>query len=287
MLYDKVRIGEWTNDLSKAIPVNGVDAGGVGGAAMYMQPAQISTAVMDFMKWFIDVTKEMAGASDAALGLANPTNTSAIIVLQKATAVPLNSIKRRFYQYVEDIGLIWLDFWTSKYTEYPTRNIEITVDGVKQVVPLDTELLQQVKLKLKIDVGPSTQWNEAAAVQTLDNLLQQQMITFVEYLKRLPNGLIPNKQGLIDDRESAEAQQQAQDKEFMYELMADKIDEILPTLSPEAQSQLKMLQRNDPKGYETQARQLIQHAGQQPRPYAYNVTEGGGGSEMSGMQTQL
>lgn len=287
VLYDKVRIGEWTNDLSKAIPVNGVDAGGVGGAAMYMQPAQISTAVMDFMKWFIDVTKEMAGASDAALGLANPTNTSAIIVLQKATAVPLNSIKRRFYQYVEDIGLIWLDFWTSKYTEYPTRNIEITVDGVKQVVPLDTELLQQVKLKLKIDVGPSTQWNEAAAVQTLDNLLQQQMITFVEYLKRLPNGLIPNKQGLIDDRESAEAQQQAQDKEFMYELMADKIDEILPTLSPEAQSQLKMLQRNDPKGYETQARQLIQHAGQQPRPYAYNVTEGGGGSEMSGMQSAI
>ncbi len=274
VLYDKVRIGEWTNDLSKAIPVNGVDTGGVGGAAMYMQPAQISTAVMDFMKWFIDITKEMAGASDAALGLANPTNTSAIIVLQKATAVPLNSIKRRFYKYVEDIGLIWLDFWTSKYTEYPVRDIEITVDGVKQIVPLDTQLLQQVKLKLKIDVGPSTQWNEAAAVQTLDNLLTQQAITFIEYLKRLPNGLIPDKQGLIDDRESAEAAQRAEEKQFLYEMMAGKMDEIMPTLPPEAQNQLKMLQRNDPAGYEQQAKQLIR---QQPRAYAYNVQEGGGG----------
>lgn len=278
VLYDKVRIGEWTNDLSKAIPVNGVDTGGVGGAAMYMQPAQISTAVMDFMKWFIDITKEMAGASDAALGLASPTNTSAIIVLQKATAVPLNSIKRRFYKYVEDIGLIWLDFWTSKYTEYPVKNIEITIDNVKQVVPLDTQLLQQVKLKLKIDVGPSTQWNEAAAVQTLDNLLTQQAITFIEYLKRLPNGLIPDKQGLIDNRESAEAQQRAEEKQFLYEMMAREMEQIEPTLPPEAQNQLKMLQRNDPAGYEQQAKQLIR---QQPRAYAYNVQEGGEGGGMS------
>jgi hypothetical protein len=154
------------------------------------------------------------------------------------------------------------------------RDIEITVDGVKQIVPLDTQLLQQVKLKLKIDVGPSTQWNEAAAVQTLDNLLTQQAITFIEYLKRLPNGLIPDKQGLIDDRESAEAAQRAEEKQFLYEMMAGKMDEIMPTLPPEAQNQLKMLQRNDPAGYEQQAKQLIR---QQPRAYAYNVQEGGGG----------
>ncbi len=283
VLYDKTRMGEWTNDLSKAIPVNGSnDIGGVGSAAQYMQPAQISAAVMEFMKWFIDITKEMNGASDAALGLANPTNTSAIIVLQKATAVPLNSIKRRFYKYVEDIGLIWLDFWTSKYAEYPARDIEITVDGVKQIVQLDTALLQQVKLKLKIDVGPSTQWNEATAVQTLDNLLTRQVITFIEYLKRLPNGLIPDKQGLIDDRESEEAQRMAQEKEFLYEIMAGRMDEIMPTLPPEAQNELKMLQRNEPEKYESQAKVMIRQSF--ARPYANNV-EGGGQSGVSGMQS--
>jgi hypothetical protein len=222
----------------------------------------------------------MAGASDAALGQADATNTSAIIVLQKATAVPLNSIKRRFYKYVEDIGLIWLDFWSTHYAKYPQRNLEITVDGVKQVVQFDMSILQQIKLKLKIDVGPSTQWNEAAAVTTLDNLLTRQMITFIEYLKRLPNGLIPDKQGLIDDRESAEEMQRQQDKEFMYELMAREMEQIEPTLPPETLNQLKMLQRNDPANYEKQAKQLIKQA----RPYAGNV-EGGGGDGMPGMQS--
>lgn len=132
-------------------------------------------------------------------------------------------------------------------------------------------------MKLKIDVGPSTQWNEAAAVTTLDNLLGRDLITFIEYLKRLPNGLIPDKQGLISDRESAEAQQRAQDKQFMYELMAKFMDQIDPMLPPETKNQLKMLERNDPAGYENQVKQLIQQMPVQqqpqvePRAYAGNV----------------
>jgi hypothetical protein len=276
VLYDKTRIGSWTNDLSLAIPVNGTDSGGVGGAAQYMQPAQISTAVMEFMTWFIQITKDMAGANDAALGEASATNTSAIIVLQKATAIPLNSIKRRFYQYVEDIGLIWLDFFNSKYSTYRERNLEITVDGVKQIIKFDTSILQQMKLKLKIDVGPSTQWNEAAAAQTLDNLLGKQMITFIEYLKRLPNGLIPDRQGLIDDRESAERQKEKEDKEFMYELMAREMEQIESTLPPESLNELKMLQRNDPANYEKQAKELIrQKPVSQPAPTQKQPTQKG------------
>ena len=232
---------------------------------------------MQFMTWFISITKEMAGVSDAALGLAPPTNTSAIIVLAKNTAVPLNSIKRRYYSYIEDVGRIWMDFWTSKYTEYPVRNLEITVDGVKQIVELNTAILKQMKFKLKIDIGPSTIWNEATAAQTLDNLLSQQLITFVEYLKRLPNNVIPDRQGLIDDRESEERRREAEDKQFMYELMGSKLEEILPTLPPETQNELKMLQRNEPDNYEMQVRQLIQQTIK--RPYAYNV-EGGGEGEM-------
>lgn len=280
VLYDQTRINQWTNDLSKAIAVNGTDTGGVGGAAQYMQPAQLSAAVMQFMTWFIEITKEMAGVSAAALGQADPTNTSAILVLAKNTAVPLNSIKRRFYSYIEDIGRIWMDFWTSKYTEYPVRDLEITVDGAKQIVQLDTSLLQQMKMKLKIDIGPSTIWNEATAAQTLDNLLGQQLITFVEYLKRLPNNIIPDRQGLIDDRESAERQQQAEEKQFMYELMSREMEQIEPTLPPEALNELKMLQRNDPENYEKQAKKLIKN--REPRPYAHNI-EGGEEGEMQSM----
>lgn len=286
VIFDNTRIKSWTNDMSVAIPV----AGDIAGAANYIQAAQLSTAVMEFMTWFIQVTKEMAGANDAVLGEANPTNTSAIIVLQKATAVPLNSIKRRFYQYIEDIGLIWLDFWLTKYAEYPERLLTIKQDGVTNVIPFDANKLQGARLKLKIDIGPSTQWNEAAAVQTLDNLLQRDLITFIEYLKRVPNGLIPDRQGLIDARNGEELM----DKEIMYALMANFVD----SLSPEAQSRLNLLQQNEPDKYEQTVKQLIlQHLQaqgnnapppqqtpnmpqptqpqEQPRPYTDNVLEEG------------
>ena len=269
VLYDKTRIPNWSNDLSKAIPVNGVDAGGVGGAATYMQPAQISQAVMDFMTWFIGITKDMAGANESVLGEANPTNTSAIIVNSKNAVVPLASIKRRFYQYIEDIGLIWLDFWTSKYTDYPVLNIPVKREGKTVIEQIDPSILKDIKLRLKVEVGPANLWSEAAQIQTLDNLLSQQMITFIEYLERQPNGVIPDREGLLETRKSEEAAQKAQEKQFMYQMMGTLMEQIEPSLPPEAQNELKMLQRNDPQGYESQVKQLITQ--QQPRPYTDNV----------------
>lgn len=278
MIYDKSRITSISNDITQAIAVNdAASAGGVGAVAQYMQPAQLSAAVQSFFTMFITLTKEAAGANESILGEAAPTNTSAIIVNSKNAAVPLNNIKQRFYRYIEDVGLIWLDFWMSKYTQYTDRQIEITKDGVKQVITLDTETLKQMRLKLRIDVSPSSPFDEAAQQQTLDNLLAQQHITFVEWLERVKKGIIPDKEGLIDARTSAEAQQKAQDRQIMYELMAREMERIQPMLPPEAQNQLRMLQRNDPAAYETQVKQLILEAGRQPRPYAMNV-EGGGGA---------
>ena len=275
IIYDKTRITNWDNSFEKAIPVNGVDAGGVGGAAQYMQPAQLSAAVQQFFTTFIDLTKEAAGANESVLGESAPTNTSAIIVNSKNAAVPLNSIKRRFYRYVEDVGLIWLDFWLSKYTEYPNRQIEVTKDGKKQIVSLDTETLKNMRLKLKIEVSPSSPFDEAAQQTSLDNLLAQDQITFIEWLKRIRKGSVPDAQGLIEARTSEEAAQKAQEKQFMYQLMAMFMEQIEPTLPPETQNELKMLQRNDPQGYENQVKQLITQQAQQPqaRPYTDNVEE--------------
>jgi hypothetical protein len=55
----------------------------------------------------------------------------------------------------------------------------------------------------------------------------------------------------------------------MYQMMATTMEQIEPALPPEVQSELKMLQRNDPQGYENQVKQLISQ--QQPRPYTNNV----------------
>ena len=276
MIYDKSRITSISNDITQAIAVNdAASAGGVGAVAQYMQPAQLSAAVQTFFTMFITLTKEAAGANESILGEAAPTNTSAIIVNSKNAAVPLNNIKQRFYRYIEDVGLIWLDFWMSKYTQYTDRQIEITKDGVKQVVTLDTETLKNMRLKLRIDVSPSSPFDEAAQQQALDNLLAQQHITFVEWLERVKKGIIPDKEGLIEARTGEEARRRAENEQFMWEIMAKEMREIEPTLPDEARNQLQMLQRNDPMAYEEQAKALIREHIRQPRPYAMNV-EGGG-----------
>ena len=278
MIYDKSRITSISNDITQAIAVNdAASAGGVGAVAQYMQPAQLSAAVQSFFTMFITLTKEAAGANESILGEAAPTNTSAIIVNSKNAAVPLNNIKQRFYRYIEDVGLIWLDFWMSKYTQYTDRQIEITKDGVKQVITLDTETLKQMRLKLRIDVSPSSPFDEAAQQQTLDNLLAQDRITFVEWLERVKKGIIPDKEGLIEARTGEEARRRAENEQFMWEIMAKEMREIEPTLPDEARNQLRMLQRNDPMAYEEQAKALIREHIRQPRPYAMNV-EGGGGA---------
>lgn len=276
LVYDKSRITSISNDITQAIAVNdAASAGGVGSVAQYMQPAQLSAAVQNFFAMFITLTKESAGANESILGEAAPINTSAIIVNSENAAVPLNNIKQRFYRYIEDVGLIWLDFWMSKYTQYNGRQIEITRDGVKQVITLDTETLKNMRLKLRIDVSPSSPFDEAAQQQTLDNLLAQDRITFVEWLERVKKGIIPDKEGLIEARTGEEARRRAENEQFMWEIMAKEMREIEPMLPDEARNQLQMLQRNDPMAYEEQAKALIREHIKRPRPYAYNV-EGGG-----------
>lgn len=231
MLFDSTRIKAMTNDLSVAIPVNGTDTGGVGGAAMYMTPAQLSGAVQNFLNWMMETTKKAFGANEAILGEAAGTNYSANALNTQNAIIPLNGQKHRFYNYIEDVGLIWLDMWLSKYAEYPDRKLEIMQDKVKQVVPFDANKLKGVRLKLKIDVGPSTKWSEAATVQAINNMMDKQWITFVEGLERLPDTVVPNKQGLLDARSG----QADADKKLLYELVA----QFVATLTPEQQNQMQ------------------------------------------------
>ena len=231
VLFDKTRIQSWNNSLSMAVGVNGTDTGGVAGAAQYMLPAQLSSAVQNYIMWFIETTKKTFGANESILGEAPGTNFSANALNSQNAIVPLNGQKHRFYNYIEDVGLIWLDFWLSKYKAYPDRKLEVMQDKMKTVVPFDANKLAGVRLKLKIDVGPSTQWNQAATNQRLDTLLQQKWITFVEYLERISDNVIPDTDGLIASRSG----QDDADKKLLYELVA----RFVATLSPEEQNQMQ------------------------------------------------
>lgn len=188
VVYDKTKISKWTNAVGQAIGVNGGDVNNV---AKTLDPATISPQVGQFIQLAIDLTKELMGATDAALGNVRPENTSAILALQKSSSVPMELVKQELYQAVEDMGLIWLD---QMRAYYGTRMVQYN----GQTVSFDFGSLEQVPLSLKLDVGGSAYWSEIAQLQTLDNLLASGHITIIDYLERLPNGYVSGQQELID-----------------------------------------------------------------------------------------
>jgi len=231
LLYDKTRIAQPSNQIGVAIGVDGETSG----AAQYLNPGQISNDVYKWFEMVIQYTKDMMGANETALGDTSVTKTaSGIIALQEAAAVPLESIQRRFYQYVEDIALIWMDFFTSKYNL--PRTITYMDKGQEVNDQLDMSILKDAKFNVKVDVGPSSRWSEAASMETLDNLLDKQLISDIEYFERLPDGFIKDKQGLIDSRKAMqeqEAQAAAQQPEQPIQPQMPSMDEVLAEMSPE------------------------------------------------------
>jgi hypothetical protein len=153
----------------------------------------------------------MMGANDVTLGnIKNPDNTSAFIATRDAALVPLQAQQERFYAFVEDIGMIWLDFIRQYYRA--GRMIPLEQEGQRIFVPLPDDVLDAYTMRLMVDVGPSTMWSEVQVVQTLDNLLKGSRISMCQYLERMPDGHIPMREELLAEvkrQETQEAQIQA------------------------------------------------------------------------------
>ncbi|MDR0838230.1 MAG: hypothetical protein LBN99_01150 [Oscillospiraceae bacterium] len=184
VVYDRARIAKWDNRVGAAIPVLGGD---VTGAARIIDPAHVSPQIAQFIDAAISYTQTFLGATPAALGEVRPDNTSAIIALQKASAVPNELTRANLYQALEDLGRIYIDFMRAYYGE--------RAFGDKH---FDFERLGGFELSLKLDVGASAYWSELASMNTLDNLLVRGKISFEDYLERVPDGYIPAKRELLE-----------------------------------------------------------------------------------------
>lgn len=192
--YDATRISGWTNEIGVAVPVQG----NVDGVVQQLSAGNFNSAVLMVIDYAIKYTKDMQGATDAALGQERADNTSALVVAQKASALPLENQQARMYQFVEDMFLIWADFMVNYYIV--GRKIPMKDDDgnivYKEFTAKDKDKLI---MNVKIEVGASSFWSEEANIETLGNLLRDNRITFIQYLERMPNGRIEGKQKLIEE----------------------------------------------------------------------------------------
>ena len=229
-VYDADRIEGWTNEIGAQIPVTNLNGDSIKNIAGYLEPAPMSTQIIDAIELAMQYTKETLGVGDASLGNVTMNNATAIIAIQKSAAVPLENVKAAFYEFVEDCGKIIIDMMA---TNYGPRPVVLTGPNNERTVELfDFSSLKDMWLHIKIDVGNASYFSEVASVQTLDNLLNNGFIEFIEYLKRIPDEIIPNKQELISSIEMNDLYKQA-----LYNLMGQFMD----TLDQETRASLTQL----------------------------------------------
>lgn len=198
VVYDRTKISKWSAKVGAAIGVNG----GVDSVAKIIDPASISPQISQFIDVAISYTQKFLGASDVALGDARPDNTSAIIALQRAAATPMELTRQNILQCLDQQGDIYKAFEAEYYGK---RQVEVdTREYGKLTVTFDFSTLKYVPCSIDIEAGAAAYWSEIANMQTLDNLLMQGKIPTSEYLRRLPNGQITDRESLIAVTEAAE-----------------------------------------------------------------------------------
>jgi hypothetical protein len=249
VVYDKKKVGGWSNKIGAAIPINDMMPGdNLNDIARYLEPGQMSNQIVQFIELAIETTKDMLGANNALLGSVNPEMASgtSITVAARQSGVPLENPKNNMYELLDDLGRVFLDMVTANYGERPVALEQEIIDeqGQKQTVktmqPYDFKNLENIYLSTKVDVGATTYWNEIAMIQTLDNLLKEGHINFKQYLERVPADYITMKNELLRDIEEAIQQQmQAQpDMNSIVAGMSPEMQQQFATLPPDEQQAL-------------------------------------------------
>lgn len=211
ILYNATVIPNYSNRVGEAIAVNGDPREAI---FSNFQASNMSDQALNVADSTIQKTKDSLGVFDAALGNVKPDNTSAIVAVQRASSQPLELQRMDYYQTVEDVVRIIVEFMASFYGMRYVSNRD--GEGNKQIDLFDFSQLDTVNMRLKVEIGASSYWSELMQVQTLDNLMERQIIPdAITYLENMPNGYIKNKQAIIDKIKQMQNAQQMQQQGVM------------------------------------------------------------------------
>lgn len=212
MLVDNERIADSvkiTNDPGQILRVSKINENDrLSDAIDYVNPPAWGTQYVNIVDDMARNTLSDSGANEAALGDISPDNATAIVQTREASRQPMQIYQNRYYAYEEENARIWADFWLNKYGN---RQIKVeTREGI-QYVPFNAERYKELVLTARVDVGASTLRSEAETISTLDAMYNAKMIDAIQYLDRIPKGIIPRQSELLDDlkartEQSAEGQ---------------------------------------------------------------------------------
>ncbi|MBO5883596.1 MAG: hypothetical protein J6Q78_04245 [Clostridia bacterium] len=193
VVYDKSKIPEWSNEVGEAIAAMG--GGNISDAVSVVGVGRMQDDYLKLIELATDMTKDLLGATDSALGSEVANNTSAILALQETSRIPLEQVRTSYYRCIEELANIWADMMCAYYPAERLVPIK-TADGTNSTY-IDIDKIKRGCLSARIDVVESTRFNAVNAQNMLDKLLDGGYITAEEYVKRLPASLIINRNELI------------------------------------------------------------------------------------------
>ncbi len=197
VIYDKSKIPEWTNEVGEAIAA--VGGGNISDAVSVVGVGSMQSGFTDFVDSAVTLTKELMGATESALGNLEAKNTSAILALQETSRITLDNIRCGLYRAVEQLADIWIDMICAYYPE--ERLLPCTRDGEVYADTVSREALRECMLCARVDVTERTRYSALGAQNMLDKLLDGGYITADEYLRRLPVGLVADRDSLVSELE--------------------------------------------------------------------------------------
>lgn len=216
--------------VGKPIEVNGGGAQSISQQIAYLNATNISSDAKYLQDDLLQMTKDLVGASDYALGNVNPEQASgqAIIAVRDSSQVTLNENVARYKQYVEDVAMLWFDMWVA----YNPEGITITRTndmGEEERMLISQEELQGLKPTVRIDVSQDNQWTKLSEQQWLDNMFDRGQLSLEEYAELAPaNSSVPvgKLNAVLAKRQAMQNQQEesnAQLAEIVEQLMAQGI----------------------------------------------------------------
>lgn len=168
-----------------------------GDGVKYMQPPNFNYMSINLVDKVFELSRTTSGVTEVTTGESLGANmaASAIIALQNQARVPIDNIQKRFYRCLQDVGLIWEEFFKTYYNT-PRSIAKEDVNGGIYSKRFIGENYSNVEFSLKVDISASSTYSESLALTYLDKMYDKGDITADMYIELAPNSVVPYREKL-------------------------------------------------------------------------------------------
>lgn len=182
-----------TNDPGQIIKVFG-NSEDVEGAVKYLAPPSFMKDFSESIDALINNTLTQSGANEVALGDSKADNASALATMRDSALMPLQTVKKRFHSFIEELARIWADFWICYYG---IRQIRLSSDG--SMTEFSSEKYRGLIINSRVDISTDTVYSDKECLDNLITLFEKGIIDRKQFLNRIPKGLVPQLDQLIKE----------------------------------------------------------------------------------------